>query len=134
MICQDGLNRLNLAARPNSQLGHGRCSRGCRLGLTTPRLGDVWISGTLRSRSRWHFRHGCEVTTYGGFHKSSIFTGFSIINRPFGDTSIYGTPHMHHLFEELLPSSSVYLNGILLTDVSIVLFCDSVSFCFSGPR
>ena len=37
---------------------------------------------------------------------------------------------MHHLFEELLPSSSIYLNGILLTDVSIVLFCDSVSFFF----
>lgn len=41
----------NLAARPNCQLHHRRCSRGCRLGLATPRLGDVWISGTLRSRN-----------------------------------------------------------------------------------
>ena len=38
--------------------------------------------------------HGTGGFLNQGYPKSSILVGFSLINQPFGGTTIYGTPHM----------------------------------------
>ena len=37
-----------------------------------------------------------DVSENSGTPKSSILTGFSIINHPFWGTTIFGNPHIHY--------------------------------------
>ena len=51
------------------------------------------IAATINNMFTVHVRH-MVVSKNGGTPKSSILTGFSIINHPFWGTSIFGNPHI----------------------------------------